>query len=37
MIKKLTGTYKGAGRCCSSGLQVLIKRLIGANQLADRC
>ena len=35
--EQLTGTDEAAGRCCLIGLQVLIKRLTGADQLADRC
>ena len=37
MIQQLTGTDEAAGRRCLIGLQVLIKRLTGADQLADRC
>ena len=37
MIKQLTGTDEAAGRRCLSGLQVLIKQLTCAYQLADRC
>ena len=37
MIKQLTGTDEAVGRRCLSGLQVLIKQLIGADQVADRC
>ena len=36
-IQQLTGTDEAYGRCCLIGLQVLIKRLTGADQLADRC
>ena len=36
MIKQLTGTDEAVGRRCLSGLQVLIKQLRGAGQLADR-
>ena len=37
MIQQLTGTDEAAGRRCLSGLQVLIKQLTAADQLADRC
>ena len=37
MIKQLTGTDEAAGWRSLSGLQVLIKQLTGADQLADRC
>ena len=37
MIKQQTGTDEAAGRQCLSGLQVLIKQLTGADQLADSC
>ena len=37
MIKHVKGTDEAAGRHCLSGLQVLIKQLTGADQLADRC
>ena len=37
LIKQLTGTYEAVGRRCLSGLQVLIKQLTGADQLADSC
>ena len=37
MIKQLTGTDESAGRHCLSGLQVLIKQLKSADQLADSC
>ena len=33
---QLTGIDEAVGRCCLSGLQVLIKHLTGADQLADR-
>ena len=36
MIKQLTGTDEAAGRRCLSGLQVLIKQLTGADQLAEK-
>ena len=32
-----TGIDEAAGRCCLIGLQVLIKQLTGADQLADSC
>ena len=35
MIKQLTSTNEAAGRRCLSGLQVLIKQLTGADQLAE--
>ena len=34
---QLTGIDEAVGRCCLSGLQVLIKQLTGADKLADRC
>ena len=34
---QLTGIDEAAGRHCLSGLQVLIKQLTGADQLADSC
>ena len=34
---QLTGIDEAVGRCCLSGLQVLIKQLTGADQLAERC
>ena len=34
-MKQLTDTDEAAGRRCLSGLQVLIKQLTGADQLAD--
>ena len=37
MVKQLTGTDEAGGRRCLSGLQVLIKQLTGADQLADSC
>ena len=35
MIKQLTGTDEAAGRCCLSGLQVLIKSLTDVDLAAD--
>ena len=37
MIKQLSGTDEAAGWRSLSGLQVLIKQLTAADQLADRC
>ena len=37
LFKQLTGTDEAAGRCFLSGLQVLIKQLTRADQLADSC
>ena len=37
VVKWLTGTDEAAGRRCLSGLQVLIKQLTGADQLAEKC
>ena len=37
LINQLTGTDEAAGRCFLSGLQVLIKQLTRADQLADSC
>ena len=37
LVKGLTGTDEAAGRRCLSGLQVLIKQLTDADQLAERC
>ena len=36
MIQHLTGTDEAACRCCLIGLQVLIKRLTGADPVAYR-
>ena len=37
LIKRVKGTDEAAGRRCLSGLQVLIKQMTGADQLADSC
>ena len=36
MIQQLTGTDEAADRCCLIGLQVLIKRLTGADRAGDK-
>ena len=37
LIKQMTGPDEAAGRCFLSGLQMLIKQLTRADQLADSC